>query len=158
MTMNLTTLRALQSRIRECKGADRELDWLILSNVSQPWLADKARSWSDDQYVDIDGRISDSEEICWISREDGKRRYEHCPHWTTSPDGLGACVALMREVLPGLVWDKDFYVFRIYRVVAEGVWKLVEGADPLANDCLTFIDAIVSAKISELEATQKETA
>jgi len=154
--MNIEALKSLQARIRQATGPDREIDWLILSNLAMPWLADKARSWSDDQYVDVDGKSHDPEEICWVAWEDGKRRYEHCPHWTTYPEGLGACVALMHERFPGCAWERSQRgSFRIYYGWLEHL-QLRRAADakPLANDCLTFIDAIIAATIAQLEAKE----
>lgn len=69
--------------------------------------------------------------------------HEVTPHYTTDPDGLGACVALMHATLPGRHWKRDY----------DGDIFLRGGgyARPLANDCLTFIDAIMSAVIAEEE-------
>lgn len=115
--MNIEALRSLQARIREAKGADRELDIAIAVAF----------------------------------------KHRHCPtgmvhHYTVYPDGLGACVSLMHEVLPGHKWEK--YADGKF-CVRGGQLQWALGVKPLASDCLTFLDAIFSAKISELEATEK---
>lgn len=69
--MQIESLKSLQARVRECKGADRELDHAICMALNYvPYIPDNAINQS-------------------------------IPHFTTYPEGLGACVALMMEVLPG---------------------------------------------------------
>ena len=75
--MTIEQLRSLQSRIRESKGADRELDLAISEAFAQPM------AWSGD----IVGLGS--------------------PPYTSDPDGLGACKALQMGVLPGCSWTRD---------------------------------------------------
>jgi hypothetical protein len=140
--MNLTTLRALQSRIRECKGADRELDCSIACALlgGEPHRLYPSGFGND-----------------W--RRNVGRAYFNVDPYTTYPDGLGACVSLLNQVLPG--WTVEL------RLGASGNYARIHEFDPpcrrlpengmfhLANDCLTFIDAIVSAKISELETQER---
>ena len=77
------------------------------------------------------------------------------PKLTLDPDGIGPCVALMREVLPGCEWGRNtnghWFIFETPTVVL--AWAL-----PLANDCLRFLDAIVSALIAQEEAKHTEKA
>ena len=80
----------------------------------------------------------------------GHRKWHDLSRYTTDPDGLGACVALQRAVLPGRQWRRDYDGDIFLR---GGVY-----ARPLANDCLTFLDAIVSALIAEEEAKLQEKA
>ncbi len=77
--MNLESLRSLQMRIREATGPDRELDCLIAAAVSGGDLHPTS---------DLSGII-------------GSGIYVRVPSYTTDPDGLGPCVALMRMLLPG---------------------------------------------------------
>lgn len=82
-------------------------------------------------------------------------RMGQAPLFTLDPDGLGPCVALMREVLPGCEWGRNtnghWFIFETPTVVL--AWAL-----PLANDCLRFLDAIVSALIAQEEAKHTEKA
>jgi hypothetical protein len=89
---------------------------------------------------------------------------ECVPNFTTDPDGLGACVALMRKVLPGAYFgvcrtslrpgmipggsDKAF-------AATCGDWGYpVHGYHD--NICCAALLAIISAKIAELEAEQEK--
>jgi hypothetical protein len=153
--MNLSTLKSLQKRIQEATGPDRELDCLI-------------RAVFDGHTVREDGNnilarsTRPPHDECLIGRIDpGKRqrnfteawRDPPAPNFTTDPDGLGACVALFHEVLTGCKWTRTASGrFRVWD------WNdlLASDAKPLANDCLTFLDAIFSAKIAELEAEQEK--
>lgn len=121
--MELSTLKSLQTRIRESKGADRELDQAI----DEALTSDSAQQW-------------------W-------------PYYTADPDGLGACVGLMREVLPGC----EFELSTLYGIATVALPLNAEiGPDTArredGNLCLTFLGAICAAKIAELEARQTETA
>jgi len=127
--MTLETLRSLQTRVREATGPDRELD-VEIARALQPgqlWCVEHP-----------------------FAPEDV------APNFTTDPDGLGACVALMHAILPGCEWDRDFRKFSIFEVPnPNGAWhEIGYSENVLANDCLTFLDAIFSAKIAELEAEQ----
>jgi hypothetical protein len=52
-------------------------------------------------------------------------------------------------------WERD-RKGNIYVIVdVRTIYERMIGGLVNANDCLTFIDAIVSAKIAELEATEK---
>lgn len=70
--MNLSTLKSLQTRIREATGADRFLDADIWRKLIGDVLPPK-----------------------------------DYPKLTSDPDGLGACVGLMREVLPGAIREVE---------------------------------------------------
>jgi len=77
------------------------------------------------------------------------------PKLTTYPEGLGACVALMHERFPGALWFKRLDSgFEVYQPSTEESVGRFGKAKPLANDCLTFLDAIIAAKIAELEARE----
>ena len=79
----------------------------------------------------------------WI----GPRGQICVPSFTLDPDGLGPCVALLEAVLPCRSWKRD-YAGDIF--IRGGYY-----ARPLANDCLTFLDAIFSAAIAQEEAKEK---
>lgn len=124
--MTIESLKALQTRIREATGPDRELDVEIARALrpGQLWCAEHP-----------------------FAPEDV------APNFTTDPDGLGACVALFHEVLTGCKWTRTASGrFRVWD------WNdlLASDAKPLANDCLTFVDAIIEAKAAKLEAEQEK--
>jgi hypothetical protein len=128
MSATIDDLKRLQKRIRECKGADRELDktiWLAIGNAPR------------------------------VVPEGCTLNTGLAPRYTTYPDGLGACVSLMDSVLPGCVWERvkggAFFIYRTARALMPLNWLDLPEHN-LPNDCLTFIDAIVAANISELEA------
>jgi hypothetical protein len=131
---NLESLRSLQKRIREATGPDRELDLAIYQDldVFNPAL----------KGFPARGAFSpDAMEV---------------PKITLDPDGLGPCVALQRAVLPGCEWSKDRRgEIIIFDELPAKVWAVVAIAKPLANDCLTFLDAIFSAAIDQEEAKEK---
>ena len=90
-------------------------------------------------------------------------RMGQAPLFTLDPDGLGPCVALMREVLPGREWSRDSaWCFWIWEQISKNAWgakKRIDGGPyRLANDCLTFLDAIFSAAIAQEEAKHTEKA
>jgi hypothetical protein len=146
--MTLETLRALQTRIREATGPDRELDGDILVAFKGGEIVWKMSNFTMEQ--------------CPAHRHPSKQHVggfanEHVPLLTGS---LDACVGLMHATLPGCTWAKDQNGgFSIYYGWLENLdlWRRVWG-HKCANDCLTFIDAIISARIAELEAEQKEKA
>lgn len=150
----LDTLKSLQSRIREATGADRDLDaeiCAVLRYGHRDECSGFLRSfpvWRVKEY----GRV----EVIDDSGSPGP--WFTCAELTTYPDGLGACVGLMRNVLPGCEWEREFRNFGIYNIrTSEGSWhEIGYSTKPLANDCLTFIDAIISAEISKLEAEQEK--
>ena len=76
------------------------------------------------------------------------------PIFTADPDGLGPCVALMREVLPGWYWHKNGFGFSIGKYVEDGFCPQFSAVH-LANYCLTFLDAIFSALIAQEKAKEK---
>ena len=146
--MTIDTLRSLQQRIREATGPDRKLDLEICRAFDQPM------GWSGD----IDGL--------------GSHRY------TTDPDGLGPCVALLRSVLPGYAWkvgtccvSDDAWVVPDFNCPIHGerlraeygeiewgsIWDTGIDIDrrPSGNVCLALLDAIVSALIAQAEAKEK---
>jgi hypothetical protein len=154
--MTLETLRSLQQRIREATGPDRVLDAEIAivlgaDEISVTWVI---------RTDAIGQRIVVNPASCTevLLRDFG--RYLDLPLYTLDPDGLGACKALMLEVLPGKPWTKTASGrFRIWGddvslVLQSNPLHCLSDADPLANDCLTFIDAIISAAIAEEEAKQ----
>ena len=81
----------------------------------------------------------------------------HAPaNYTPDPNGLGPCVALLEAVLPGCKWERD-------RCGSLRIWHPDNGAGPSivfapANDCLTFLYAIVGALIAQEEAKHTEKA
>jgi len=146
--MNLTTLKSLQQSIRAATGPDREIDAEIAISLG---LISGDVLWK----IGIDGvgqRFACNPESGTevLLRDFG--RYLKLPIYTTNPDGLGACVSLLNVALPGALWarspDGDFWAWTGDKAYAN------RRASPLANDCLTFIDAIISAAIAELEAKE----
>jgi len=125
---NLESLRSLQKGIREATGPDRDLDHAIL-------LALLPRTRTD--------------------------LITYGTPFTADPDGLGPCVALMRAALPGCRWTKTASGrYRIWSDDADRVLEaeplgILSDADPRANDCLTFLDAIFSAAIAQEKAKEK---
>lgn len=127
----LDSLKSLQTRIREATGADRELD----KDIHVALRFKLPGKWG-----------ADLIDTCF-------------PSYTTDPDGLGACVGLMREVLPGCEWAKDRRgEIIIFDELPAKIWAVVAIAKSLANDCLTFLDAICAAPIAEEEAKLTEKA
>jgi hypothetical protein len=126
--MNLSALKALQARIRQATGPDCTLDTAIL--------------------------------VALLGEYVGAEWDRHGAPLTTYPEGLGACVGLMHERFPGCAWERSQRGrFRIYYGWLEHLqlWRAAD-ANPLANDCLTFIDAIISATIAQLEAREETNA
>lgn len=165
--MNLESLRSLQKRIREATGADRELDALICAALRY------APGQSIDHYI--------YKFPLWRGRKDGRVEVVHesgdggahfcVPQLTLDPDGLGACVALMKQVLPG--WRREvteiyggFDVRLFSPLFAPGVSDPPE-CHPLGDvifeeghalETHALLLAIVSAKIAEMETKQLEQA
>lgn len=136
---NLESLRSLQRRIREAQGADRELDDEIFAALF-PEKSCRLVGMHEG-YPDI-------------------RMFEFSHATGTSlrvTGSLDACVALMREVLPGCEWSRSYFRrFAIWKVnKRRTVGSVLADTDPLANDCLTFLDAIFSAAIAKEEAKEK---
>ena len=82
-------------------------------------------------------------------------RVGQAPLFTLDPDGLGPCVALMREVLPGYVWGK-FLDGNFELAGPPGTRTIYSRV--LSSECLTFLDAILSALIAQEEARHTEKA
>lgn len=176
--MSIESLRALQKRVRDCTEADRELDAEIMFDlfanpcgvskvdgkpIGYLWPEDDP-SWSfahrfpgkDRAWFKTTRGTSDRETLL-IERDGALVLVNHLriPALTSYPDGLGACVGLMHATLPGAKWYR--YPLGVFRIRPPELDEWADGytAKPLANDCLTFIDAIISAKISKLEAEQE---
>jgi hypothetical protein len=104
---DLSALKALQARIRQATGPDRELDCLIpavfdgrtIREENNMILARSSRPPYDEYLV---GRIDPGRKHRNFSEPFGVRP---SPHFTTYPEGLGACVALMMEVSPDAYWS-----------------------------------------------------
>lgn len=131
---NLESLRSLQKRIREAKGADRELDWII-ANTFKVYRDVFAMGASVITHLDA-------------------------PNFTLDPDGLGPCVALQRAVLPGWSLCLTVGLSGDYAVIHEfdpPCRRLP--SEPFSfrsyNICLTALDAILSALIAQEEAKEK---
>lgn len=138
MTTRIETLRSLQKRIRDSKGADRELD----RDVHEVLTGDCTHR--ETEYYRVQ---SDSGFTCKKCRKD----MYGCREWPVYTASLDACEALHNAVLPGCRWDKRYDDFEIY-----GGSCFVR-ALPLATNRHTFLDAIVSAEISEMEAKESAT-
>lgn len=171
---NLESLRSLQKRIREAQGADRELDAEIVfrlcavscgqnhnnGTTGYIWPEDDP-SWS--LAIKFPGRDREwfkktrrGERETLLVEDDGALVLVNSlrvPKLTLDPDGLGPCVALLEAVLPGCKWERD-------RCGSLRIWHPDNGAGPSivfapANDCLTFLYAIVGALIAQEEAKEK---
>lgn len=130
-TYDIAALTALRDRVREATGQDRKLDRAILSAL-------------------IDFREID-EYICemkgWYYSDDGDERNPPYP----SPTGsLDACAALMKEKLPGYVWQKTLSgAFVVIPDVSNWQEPSYGGnSTALATDPLTFLAAILDALIA----------
>ncbi len=126
---NLESLRSLQKRIREAKGADRELDWII-ANTFKVYRDVFAMGASVITHLDA-------------------------PNFTLDPDGLGPCVALLDAVLPGAEFELNTiyglaYVNLPLNAAEDETMQFVRRDD--GNKCLAFCDAIVSTLIAKEEA------
>lgn len=150
----LETLRSLQERMRAATGPDRKLDAEIIVALTPTKVT------ADDLvYLSVPRK----EDYCqpgtyWLKQRSGLS-LRTAPCLTSDPDGLGACVALMREVLPGCEWgrtvDGAFVVWGETYALLPGDEPDVLGSRwPLATDCLTFLDAIISAVIAKEEARE----
>jgi len=144
--MNLESLRALQKRIREATGPDRELDAEIFATFNNGIVFK--------DYCDVPSGY-----ICRVRI--GRRIVSDFPDYTTDPDGLGACVALIEAALPEancIGFDRTplsviGYVSRNY-VKAGGWLKESERTD--RNTCLALLESAIAARIAELEAEQEK--
>ena len=149
--MNLESLRSLQKRIREAIDPDRELDGDIIVALKGGEIVWKMANYTMEQYPAH--RYPSKNHLSGFANE-------HVPLLTASID---ACVALMREVLPGCEWSRDSaWCFWIWEQISKNAWdakKRIDGGPyRLANDCLTFLDAIFSAAIAQEEAKHTEKA
>ena len=159
--MNLESLRSLQKRIREAKGADRKLDAEIaiaLGLVSgAPWEIFTDRLGERTARNSMSGT-----EV--LLRDFG--RYLKLPKLTSDPDGLGPCVALLEAVFPGALWSvwnmEHGPGARILCPGKSGAFHDGQYAevDELsdwtpASVCHALIDCAVSALIAQEEAKEK---
>lgn len=77
----------------------------------------------------------------------------HAPRFTTYPEGLGPCVAMLRSVVPQAtcygfdVNPQEITAYVSRNCVGSGHW-LKEGWRSDGNGCLALLDAIISAKLS----------
>lgn len=136
MDCKLEALEQLQQRVREATGPDRELDADIAEAFFLFPAASSRRPWQPQNGPAEPAWFSGNNFFWWKP-----------PHFTTDPDGLGACVALLRSVLPGAKWAK--FHMGSFEIHEGGNW--IADVSALANDCLTFIDAIISAKLTRAE-------
>lgn len=136
--MNLESLRSLQKRIREATGPDREID-LEICKVFGIFKSVMKR-------LDAQGSLTAD-------------NLGAAP-FTLDPDGLGPCVALMREVLPGWSLFLTVGVSGDYAVIHEFAPPCRRlPSEPFSfrsyNICLTALDAIFSALIAQEEAKER---
>ncbi len=127
---DLPTLKALQALIRNATGPDSQLDLAILEALDSDCV-DILRDLNDDNMFDL---------------------AELAPNFTTYPEGLGVCVQLMHEMLPGYAWEHFHNGYMTVGIFSLDDFNPRSGSKPLANDCLTFIDAILSAYMAQQEA------
>jgi len=154
---DLPTLKSLQKRIREAKGADRELD----DDIFAALFPEKS--------CRLVGMHEDAPDI---------RMFEFSHETGTSlrvTGSLDACVALLRSVLPGYAWkvgtccvSDDAWVVPDFNCPVHGerlraeygeiewgsIWDTGIDIDrrPSGNVCLALLDAIISALIAQEEA------
>lgn len=131
--MTIESLKALQKRIREATGPDRELDkaiWLAIGNAPR------------------------------VVPEGYTLNAGLAPRYTTDPDGLGACVGLMREVLPGAIREVEatgklpkVTIWRYHEIV----WQDRSVGEHALETHATLL-AICAALIAEEEAKLTEKA
>jgi hypothetical protein len=146
--MNLSALKALQARIRQATGPDRELDGRIGFVFGLGYSKNYRECECCESHV--------------IGKDGSKLTYSSLAYWQTSPQWTGsldACVALMMEVLPGWTRVVDasapelgIDVSLSYPESDVGYWIKEEHALETHATLL----AIIAAYISELEATQTE--
>lgn len=146
----LETLRSLQTRIREATEANLDIDWDV-------WRALSAPLEMCGQKIESIFRDGDTTEASfWGCRTVDGFNYLGCgqiPRLTSDPGGLGACVALMREVLPG--WRRDsFQMVDHFSVFVSNPDQDQEHAYHSLETHATLI-AIVSALIAIEEAKEK---
>lgn len=146
MTTRIEDLIALQARIRASNGADRELDAAIAKAL---------------------GQLHGPSPCASVASAPGTSTWwpdERSARYTAS---LDAGVALLNAVFPGWHWAvsgnrKDPRGAAVASVHVpygyKGPAPYPEGVAHNDNSCIAFLDAIVSAKISELESSQKEKA
>jgi len=150
MTTRIETLRALQARIRQSKGADRELD----AEIAALFLGGEIECRQANYTMDLHPvrKYASTMHVGGIGREP-------VVYYTAS---LDACVALMDAVLPGWKWSVADNRYEPVRGKAfasvqtptsyDGPAPWPEGWGHNDNPCLAFLDAIFSAAIAELEA------
>jgi hypothetical protein len=141
--VNLSALKALQARIRQATGPDRELDGRIGFVFGLGYSKNYRECECCESHV--------------IGKDGSKLTYSSLAYWQTFPQWTGsldACVALMMEVLPGFWTRRTDGSFQIWPVAYSTflLSKPLVEQRPLANDCLTFIDAIIQAEVAKLEA------
>jgi hypothetical protein len=144
----------LQKRIRDCTGPDRQLDAEICAALH--WgphraihsFAFKFPVWRGRNDGRVDVLNNDGSTVGHFKSEE----------LTTYPDGLGACVALMREVLPGAIREVEatgklpkVTVWRYHDIV----WQARSTEEHAIENHATLL-AIISARIAELEAEQEK--
>lgn len=130
-TERLTALIALQKRVREATGPDRELDADIAERIGG-WASFPGDNW-----------IGPHGQIC-------------VPSYTSS---LDACLSLMRERLPGCMWaigemEEGPFCRLVYPDPQSQSRFRIGEASRVESVTLSFIDAILSAEIAKEEATE----
>lgn len=150
--MNLSTLKSLQSRIREATGADRVLDLRIqrmFDGESLPYEDDAKLAQCIGAWDSIHLRVEDRDMEGRWSQDP-----PDIPLYTTDPDGLGACVGLMRKVLPGYWWcaGDDAVGDCVASVRRDEKSPEIETTGVTANHALLL--AICAALIAEEEAKE----
>lgn len=131
--MNSTDLKELLHKIRSTNKASRYLDaeihaWKLNSKYDGFDKDKKMFRFKYDNYIDF----IEPDEV---------------PNYTYYPTGFSACLCLFLIKMPGFVWEKSkhggLYIYRS-RYVIFPVDMLEEYSKPLSDDCLKFLDAIVS--------------
>lgn len=146
--MNLITLKSLQSRIREATGADRELDAFIAA----AFLGGEAYHMP-----------AGYEGFRWVRRDPVDNAVFGPAPYTSDPDGLGACVALQRSVLPKAYFEISRTALRPGMIPGSSPFAYWSECGDWGTPCRGEHDsmvhaallAIVSALIAEEEAKEK---
>jgi len=142
--MNLSTLKSLQSRIREATDPDRELDGDILVAIKGGEIVWKTANYTMEQYPAH--RYASKHHL-------GGFANEHVPHLTGS---LDACRALAYSTL-SIFWVRtDDWADRQSTVsILCNPTPNTPISGTGATLCLAYLDAICAALIAEEEAKEK---
>lgn len=151
MTDRISTLKQLQQRIRDSKGADRELDGRI-GFAFGLGFSKNYRECCESRVVGNDGsNLTYSGLAYWLD-------------FTRFTASLDACVALMRTLMPDAYWSINRTALRPGMIPGGSPHEFRAEVGDWGTPCKQWHDsaphalllAIIAAHISELEAKQTE--